>query len=871
MHHTGTQRAFPAAMETSTKLRGRRTLTLTRSYRRIALLFVASILGCGGLVGPGSSQLPPSNITVAVAPASVSTLLGEPQTFSVTVSNTTNTAVSWSVNGIPGGSAAVGTIDAGGIYTAPTIMPEHASVTVRATSAADASKNSSSLVTITSDISVTVSPATAPVELGASHAFTATVNSAGNPNRAVTWTLSGSGCAGAACGTVDTAGMYTAPQILPEPPGISLTAVSVADPSRSGAATINVTSTFSLAVAGPTSVNAGSEADYTAALAPAASSNPSRAIFWGAAGPGCAGAACGTISASGVFTAPANPPSPATVQIIATPQADPSKAATFTVSILPVIGVSISPSSATVALGAAQGFQATVTGAQDSTVTWDVNGVVGGSAALGTVVNSQIAPDTTTYTAPLAQPPGGSVVVHARSNAAPGVSASATVTFTATRDVSVSPGSATLALSHAQTFSAVVNNSPNQNVTWLVDGIAGGNPSVGQICVTGSYPCLPLAASDGGPVDYLAPAGVPSPNPVTITATSQADGTRSASVSITILPHVVVSIQPGSVAMAGTAQQRFTASVLGTYDDLTVIWTANGAACSDPSACGAIDSTGLFTAPADAPSPDLIDVVATSDEDTSQSATATVTITDGPAIFSLTPTSAYAGSAGGFTLLLTGANFSSSNPGPGATILVSGSARSTSCASSTQCISSLTAADILSSGNLGVQLQNPDGTLSNLQTFVVLSRGSGAGMIPLSPGAPSSAGNDIVVVDLSTNGGSGAAGNVSLNIGAIGPYSEITSACALGGSPVIVQRPATGTTTADLCVFSVSGLEPSFTYSISGPPQPDISIINREPLGLGMLHLTLQVPATAAPGPRTLFVENSEGDKAAATGAIEVQ
>ena len=44
-----------------------------------------------------------------------------------------------------------------------------------------------------------------------------------------------------------------------------------------------------------------------------------------------------------------------------------------------------------------------------------------------------------------------------------------------------------------------------------------------------------------------------------------------------------------------------------------------------------------------------------------------------------------------------------------------------------------------------------------------------------------------------------------------------------------------------------------------------------EPLGLGIIHLTLQVPATAAVGPRTLFVENPSKDKAAGTGAIEVR
>jgi hypothetical protein len=69
----------------------------------------------------------------------------------------------------------------------------------------------------------------------------------------------------------------------------------------------------------------------------------------------------------------------------------------------------------------------------------------------------------------------------------------------------------------------------------------------------------------------------------------------------------------------------------------------------------------------------------------------------------------------------------------------------------------------------------------------------------------------------------------------------------------------------------VSVLDPNFTFTVSGPPMPDITIINAEPLGLGILHLMLQVPATAAPGPRTLFVTNPKGDTAAGTGAIEVQ
>ena len=715
---------------------------------------------------------------------------------------------------------------------------------------------------------MTVAPNAASILLGEARTFTATVSN--TTDTAVTWAVNEIPGGNAAVGTIDAGGVYTAPQILAAPTSVSLTATSVADPSKKGTATITVTSSFSLAVTGPSSVTAGDNAAYTATLTLPANSNPSRVIFWSVAGTGCTGAACGTISSSGVYTAPSLPPSPATVQITATPQADPSKATSVFVSILPGIGVSVSPTAATVALASAETLQATVTGTQDTTVTWDVNGVVGGNTTVGLILNSQTTPNNTTYTAPQTLPAGGSVTVHARSNADPSFSASATITFTAAIYIALTPASATLAVSHRKTFTDLVNNTPNQNVTWHVSGFPGGNSVTGRICVTGSDPCQMISAENGGSVDYIAPPGLPSPNPVTITATSQAGGNQSASASVTILPHIVVSVQPGSVTMAGTGQARFTASVLGT-DNQQVIWRATGTGCGEPEVCGSIDSTGLYTAPPAAPSPNLIDVVATSSEDSSQSGTATVRIGSGPDIFSLAPTSAYAGSAGGFTLLVSGGNFSPSDPGPGSTILVAGTARGTSCASSTQCITSLSAADLQSAGNLSVQLQDPGGALSNLETFVVLAPGSGTGAIPLTPSAPTSVGNDIVVVELSTNGGSGAAANVSLNIAAIGAYSPAISSCALGGSAVIIQRPATGTGAADLCVFSVSALDPSFTFTVSGRPTPDITVSNREPLGLGILHLTLQVPSTAAPGLRTLFVQNPESDKAAGTGAFEVR
>ena len=51
----------------------------------------------------------------------------------------------------------------------------------------------------------------------------------------------------------------------------------------------------------------------------------------------------------------------------------------------------------------------------------------------------------------------------------------------------------------------------------------------------------------------------------------------------------------------------------------------------------------------------------------------------------------------------------------------------------------------------------------------------------------------------------------------------------------------------------------------------DVTVIAKQPAGLGIIHLTLQISAAAIPGARTLFIQNTNLDKTAATGALEVQ
>jgi YVTN family beta-propeller protein len=88
-----------------------------------------------------------SGVRVLVTPATATIGTGETQQFVATVTGTTDTAVSWEVNGIAGGNSTTGLINNNGSYTAPTTAPA-GTLTITATSAADTTKSGSSTVTI---------------------------------------------------------------------------------------------------------------------------------------------------------------------------------------------------------------------------------------------------------------------------------------------------------------------------------------------------------------------------------------------------------------------------------------------------------------------------------------------------------------------------------------------------------------------------------------------------------------------------------------------------------------------------------------------------------------------------------------------------
>ncbi|HTT17807.1 MAG TPA: Ig-like domain-containing protein [Candidatus Sulfotelmatobacter sp.] len=237
------------------------------------------------------------------------------------------------------------------------------------------------------------------------------------------------------------------------------------------------------------------------------------------------------------------------------------------------VGISISPTSATVKPGGTQQFTATVTGSSNTGVSWSV--LRGG----GSINSSGL------YTAPNTT---GSSTVQVQSQADTTKTATATVTITSTVSVSVSPGTAAVSEGGTQQFTARVSGSSNTNVTWSGTGI-------GSISSSGLY----TAPNSQGSA--------------TVTATSVADTTKYASASVTV-PAVSISISPISATVQPSGTQQFTASVSGTTNT-GVMWSESGN--------GSVNGSGLYTAPSTIENDT---VTATAAANQAKSASASVTV-----------------------------------------------------------------------------------------------------------------------------------------------------------------------------------------------------------------------------------------------------
>src|SRR6267154_1916064 len=145
--------------------------------------------------------------------------------------------------------------------------------------------------------------------------------------------------------------------------------------------------------------------------------------------------------------------------------------------------------------------------------------VPGGNSTVGTVVGNGTGGS---YLAPASVPSPATVTMTVVSNQNSSIIASSSITISVPPpacSVSIVPQVVTLNTGTNQQFTGTTQNCSPVTVFWQVNGITGGNNTVGLITTGGLY---------------TAPNSVPNPSTVTVTAVSNADNTKTASASVTI-------------------------------------------------------------------------------------------------------------------------------------------------------------------------------------------------------------------------------------------------------------------------------------------------------------------------------------------------
>ncbi|HEU4382812.1 MAG TPA: hypothetical protein VFR85_04835 [Anaeromyxobacteraceae bacterium] len=242
------------------------------------------------------------------------------------------------------------------------------------------------------------------------------------------------------------------------------------------------------------------------------------------------GAAGGTITAEGLYTAPADP---GTYHVVATSVAETRKTSAVQVKVARVV-VTISPTSANVAAGGAVAFSASVTGTSNTAVTWSVPE----SSGCGSV--DQVGH----YSAPAAAATCHVVVASAVRKQRSATAAVAVTGQAPAISVAVSPTSPVIDACQSVAFSATVTGTSNTAVTWSVlEGAAGGS-----ITPSGLYTAPGVAGT------------------YHVVATSSADPGSRSTVPVTVSAERVVSVQvsPSTVSVPANGSVQITATVTTT-------------------------------------------------------------------------------------------------------------------------------------------------------------------------------------------------------------------------------------------------------------------------------------------------------------------
>jgi hypothetical protein len=569
-----------------------------------------------------------------------------------------------------------GTINSSGTYTAPASVSGTQVATIQGCNIFNAADCALAKVTV-QNAALTVSPSGQEVLPQGTLTLKATITPNTFP-QTVTWKVTPTGA-----GTIDAAGVYTAPTNDQLPGAVQLTAqaCSTVTPTLCGTATFTVPkvditvtgpssflvtpgstltlganaigpvtaqevtwlpSTGTLSLIGfntirytPPAITAAQTATFTVCLkaSPSTCGKPDYSlvlvppVIITSAGTWTAGTTSAvTITGTGFGTAPQvslsdtsipitivsrnnttivlNAPIPVssggrvltvTVQSTTAGQT-PSASANITVA---KATLAASPASAQLQESQSQSFSSTCTaGGSPCTVTNPISW----STTLGTIVPTGTS--TAQYTAPASVASTTTATIKACWSLAPELCATAQVTVNALT-VAVNPATANVNGCSTKQFAAQVTNAPASTVTWSIVSGAGAVDTNGL---------------------YTAPCPVTAQSTVQVKACSTVNTQKCGTAQVTLVP-VSVDVTPKTVSVPPGGSQQFAAVVQGA-SNTTVTWSISPAS-------GSIDVNGLYVAPATLPAGTAVTVTATSKADNTTKGTAQITLVAASAV--LTP------------------------------------------------------------------------------------------------------------------------------------------------------------------------------------------------------------------------------------------
>ncbi len=434
---------------------------------------------------------------------------------------------------------------------------------------------------------ITVTPANSSIGAGFTQQFTATVT--GLSSSAVKWSVQGT----AKSGVITATGVYTAPAALPAQNPVTIQALG------SDGKTVGTTYVL-IQPLGPTltSVSPNPLATGSYNITVNGSGFVSGAeIFVGGVQLGTKVVSATQLTASGWQGSVTS-----TVVKAKNPGSLFSNSLTVPVGTTSAGGgpITVSPSTAQVALGATQQF----TASGQTIVMW--------TASEGTISTAGL------FKAPATMPVSSTVTITASGTNSQKGTAIVTLTggTTGGGPITVSPSTAQVGLGATQQFTA----SGQSTVAWTA--------SAGTISATGLF---------------KAPATMPTSSSVTITASGTNNQSGTAIVTLTggTTGGGPITVSPSTAQVALGATQQFTAS-----GQSTVTWTASA---------GTINTTGLFKAPATMPAASIVTITAAGTNN--QSGAATVTLISNQATPTIQSISLTPLPIGVFTFNVTGTNF----------------------------------------------------------------------------------------------------------------------------------------------------------------------------------------------------------------------